>query len=403
MDQDRPSYACAIADQIEAGQRNISRQWLARLTELLPVDVRDVFPSDQLLDHIPIIIEQIATYLRAPDDEEFAANTTVISKAQELGLLRHGQQASVHQILREYALLGTVLETFVVDATRALPHPPASDEIFGVTHRVGRAVQSLMQVTVDTFVASYTETITRQTEQLGSFNRMVSHELRNPLHTLQLVLGMLDATDDDELPALRARIAPLLRRNVTRMTDILRSLEALCRAREDTDTPTVQVIEIGAVAAEVARQLADVAAARGVAIRIAPEMPVVNVDMARLELALMNVVSNAIKYSDPAKVDRHIEIDGSVDDGRCTVTVRDNGLGIPADVVPHLFHRRFLRAHGHLDDQLGNDGSGLGLSIIHECIGSLGGTVHIESTEGEGTTVVMNLPGQSASSTASAT
>ncbi|HEV7734369.1 MAG TPA: HAMP domain-containing sensor histidine kinase [Candidatus Binatia bacterium] len=394
MDQDRPSYASALADRIEAGQRDISRRWLARLTELLPVDVRDVFPSDQLLDHIPTLIDEIAAYLRAPDDEEFAANTTVISKAQELGLLRHGQQASVHQILREYALLGTVLETVVAEATATLPVQPTPGEIFAVTHRVGRAVQALMQMTVDTFVSAYTDTITRQTEQLGSFNRMVSHELRNPLHTVQLVLGMLTSASDGDLPALRTRVAPVLQRNVTRMADILHNLEALVRAREMPDTPIVQVVEIGAVAAEVARQLADVAAARDVTIRIAPELPAVNVDMARLELALMNVVSNAIKYSDPEKTHRHIEIGGSIDDGRCTVAVRDNGLGIPADVVPQLFHRRFLRAHGHLDRQLGNDGSGLGLSIVHECLGSLGGTVHIESTEGQGTTVVLQLPCQ---------
>jgi signal transduction histidine kinase len=389
---DGTPYAILLADRIEAGQRDISRRWLARLTELLPVDVRDVFPSDQLLDHIPAIIDQIAAYLRAPDDEEFAANTTVITKAQELGLLRHGQQASVHQILREYALLGTVLEQFVVDTTSALPAPPDAQECFAVMHRVGRAVQTLMQITVDTFVSAYTDTITRQTEQLAGFNRMVSHELRNPLNTLQLVIGMLGATDDDELPALRTRVAPLLQRNVTRIADILRSLEGLARAREDTDTPVVQLVELGAIASEVARQLADVAAARGVAVRIAPELPSVTIDMARLELALINVVSNAIKYSDPAKDDRHVEITAATADGRCTVAVRDNGLGIPAEVVPQLFRRRFLRAHGHLDHELGNDGSGLGLSIVHECLSSVGGSVEIESVEGAGTTVTLTLP-----------
>lgn len=392
MDRNATAYAVALAEHIEAAQRDISRRWLARLTELLPVDVRDVFPSDQLLDHIPAIVDQIAAYLRAPGDEEFAANTTVITKAQELGRLRHGQQASVHQILREYALLGTVLEQFVGEATSALPVAPTPQECLDVTSRVGRAVQTLMQITVDTFVAEYTDTITRQTDQLAGFNRMVSHELRNPLNTIQLVIGMLAATADAELPALRTRIAPLLQRNVTRIADLLRSLEELARARERTDTPVVQVIEVGAVATEVARQLADVAAARGVTIRVATELPAVSVDMARLELALMNVVSNAIKYSDPTKSDRHVEISGTAVDGRCTVAVRDNGLGIPAEVVPQLFRRRFLRAHRHLDTELGNDGTGLGLSIVHECLSSIGGAVEIESTEGHGTTVTLTLP-----------
>jgi signal transduction histidine kinase len=391
MDRDHSSYAVILAERIETAQRDISRRWLARLTELLPVDVRDVFPSDQLLDHIPAIIDLIAAYLRAPEDEEFAANTTVITKAQELGRLRHGQQASVHQILREYALLGTVLEQFVTDATTTLPDA-TPHECLDVMRRIGRAVQTLMQITVDTFVAEYTDTITRQTEQLAGFNRMVSHELRNPLNTIQLVIGMLASTADPELPALRTRVTPLLQRNVTRIGDILRSLEELARAREQTDTPVVQVIEVGAVAGEVARQLAEVAAARGVTIRVAPELPAVTVDMARLELALMNLVSNAIKYSDPAKTDRHVEITGTADDGRCIVAIRDNGLGIPAEVVPQLFRRRFLRAHRHLDGELGNDGTGLGLSIVHECLSSIGGAVEIESTEGRGTTVTLTFP-----------
>jgi signal transduction histidine kinase len=392
MDRHTSSYALVLAERIEAAQRDISHRWLARLTELLPVDVRDVFPSDQLLDHIPAIIDLIATYLRAPDDEEFAANTTVITKAQELGHLRHGQQASVHQILREYALLGTVLEQFVTDATATLADPPTPLECLDVMRRIGRAVQTLMQITVDTFVAEYTDTITRQTEQLAGFNRMVSHELRNPLNTIQLVIGMLSSTGDADLPPLRTRITPLLQRNVTRIADILRSLEELARAREQTDTPVVQVIEVGAVAGEVARQLADVAAARGVTIRVAPELPAVTVDMARLELALMNLVSNAIKYSDPAKSDRHVEITGTAVDGRCIVAIRDNGLGIPAEFLPQLFRRRFLRAHRHLDGALGNDGTGLGLSIVHECLSSIGGVVEIESAEGHGTTVTVTLP-----------
>src|SRR5713101_5978320 len=99
------SYSDILSERIAAGQRGLAQDWLARLIQLLPVDVRDVFPSDKLLDHIPSIIEQIAVYVRAPEEEEFAANTVVIEKAQQLGRLRHSQQASVHQILREYALL----------------------------------------------------------------------------------------------------------------------------------------------------------------------------------------------------------------------------------------------------------------------------------------------------------
>ena len=83
------SYAAIVAQRVTMERLTLAEQWLGRLRELLTVELNDVFPSDQLLDHIPLLIANIATYLRAPADEEIAANAAVIDKEQELGLLRH--------------------------------------------------------------------------------------------------------------------------------------------------------------------------------------------------------------------------------------------------------------------------------------------------------------------------
>jgi signal transduction histidine kinase len=77
---------------------------------------------------------------------------------------------------------------------------------------------------------------------------------------------------------------------------------------------------------------------------------------------ILNLVSNAIKYCDPAKADRTVEIavsDGG--DGVCAIAVRDNGLGIPESDQLAIFDR-FFRAHSHLDDEFGVNGTGLGLA-----------------------------------------
>jgi signal transduction histidine kinase len=212
---------------------------------------------------------------------------------------------------------------------------------------------------------------------------------------MQYAVAILANTEDAEVLSVRSRLVTLMQGGLARMAELLHSLEALSRAREGRDGPTVQVVEVGAIAREVARQLADVAAGRGVAIRIAPDLPTVAVDVARLELVLMNLVSNAIKYSDPAKPERVVEIDavaGPGDTAGWTLRVRDNGLGIPDDVLPRLLHTRFLRAHSDRDQELGNEGAGLGLSIVHECVASLGGEVTLTSVEGEGTTGLVKLP-----------
>ena len=113
------SYAAILSQRLASERTALAARWLQRLKDLLPVDVNEVFPSERLLDHIPTLIEEIATYLRAPAEDEIAANTAVMDKARELGALRHEQRASVHQLLREYEFLSDILEGFVVDETQA--------------------------------------------------------------------------------------------------------------------------------------------------------------------------------------------------------------------------------------------------------------------------------------------
>ena len=76
---------------------------------------------------------------------------------------------------------------------------------------------------------------------------------------------------------------------------------------------------------------------------------------------------------------------------RWTLLVRDNGLGIAPEHQRTIFGR-FVRAHAHLDEELGVTGSGLGLSIVADCVEAMGGTITCESAPGDGTTFKMQLP-----------
>src|SRR4051812_33574868 len=87
-------YPSLIASRIAAERLSLSARWLSRLRELLTVDANQVFPSEQLLDHIPSLVDELAGYLAAPADHAIAANAAVMDKARELGLLRHAQHAS---------------------------------------------------------------------------------------------------------------------------------------------------------------------------------------------------------------------------------------------------------------------------------------------------------------------
>ena len=393
-------YPSVIAERIVAERSTLAGRWLTRLRDLLTVQANEVFPSDQLLDHIPVLVEQIAAYLAAPRDQEIAANASVMAKARELGQLRHQQRASAHQLLHEYEILGEILESFLVEETGRLGLVPTVGECFEVQRRLTRSVRVLMRTTVDTFIGEYTATIQDQSERIKAFNRSASHELRSPISTLLFAGALLDKDVVREDPARLAKVSATVRASAERLSWLVENLQRLARMGDASDLPNQQVIELRTLADEVARQLADMAAARRVSIRVSPELPRLTADPARIELVLLNLVANAIKYSDTEKGDSFVAIAPAGDDepaadaegGRtCTISVRDNGIGIPEADQPAIFDR-FFRAHAHLDGELGVSGTGLGLAIVIDCVQALGGNIRCQSRPGVGTTFLVTLP-----------
>jgi signal transduction histidine kinase len=385
------SFGRAIGASIQDAHRQLAERWLERLVALVPVEPNAVFSTALLLDHVPTLIEEIGKYVSAPADEDIAAKTIVIDKARELGELRHRQQASVHQVLREYDLLAEVIEEFLIEKTRTLARAPEPVECLEVSRRIGRAVRVLMQITAVKFVSEYMETITDQAQRLDRFNRAISHELRNVLGTLQFGAALFENGAATGNHAELQRLGPIVGRNVERAVKIIRSFERLPRTGIVADKPSEQVVQVTELVQEVFRQLQEMSDLRSVELRVAASPAVLFIDTGALELVLMNLVSNAIKYSDKNKPERFAAVEGQDRDGTYVISVRDNGIGIPGHAVSTLFDR-FVRAHPHLDEELGVEGTGLGLAIVDECVKSLRGEITFESQEGVGTTFVLTIP-----------
>lgn len=383
-------FSEAIADRISSEHALLAGRWFARLNDLLPVGANEVFPSDSLLDHIPTLIVDISVYLKAPEEEAIAANTQVVQKARELGTLRHQQRASLHQVLREYQLLGAILLRFVEDEAIRMMLTPSAAECIAVVSRLHHAVSVLLQETVETFVGLYTATITEQAERLRQFTRMATHEWRQPLAPISTAVSLL------RMPGLtsaqQAQTVDMIERNVAKLVEMTLKLERVARLDGEADNASLQAVSISAVAQEAARQLREMADARGVELRIAVDMPAVIVDVGRLELALVNLLSNAIKYCDPAKDERFVEITARArDEGGCDIVIRDNGVGIPQLRIARVFER-FTRAHADHAQLESVAGVGLGLAIVDDCVSAMDGSVKVESEEGVGTTFVLALP-----------
>ena len=148
-------------------------------------------------------------------------------------------------------------------------------------------------------------------------------------------------------------------------------------------------------AGEAVRELQEAAKAKGVNVRVADDLPPIEVDAAVVELCLMNYVSNGIKYSDTAKSERWVSIAATVEgpdnerDREVVIRVADNGIGIPADRREQLFEE-FFRAH---DDTVTEAaGTGLGLSIVRETVESIGGRAWAEFPADTGSVFAFSVP-----------
>ena len=320
---------------------------------------------------------------------EIAANTAVMSKAVELGWLRFDQRASVHQLLREYQILCEILDAFFLREAEALGTAGDPAAVVLALSRAQRAIRVLQQQTVDAFITRYMAKIEMQTQRLRNFSRLVSHEIRQPLGVLQVLTRMLPVSGDQPEGE---RLIGTLERNVVRLGEVATTLERLAQLGPGSDDlPNLQDVDLSAVARDVGRQLDDMAGARGVQVEVEEGLPHVVADAGRIELVLMNLIANAVKYSDPHKPQRFVQVTANRDRPYPSIRVRDNGIGIPASKRDAIFEQ-FVRVHAHLDDELGAQGLGLGLSIVRECMESMDGSVAVESDEGTGTTFVLCWP-----------
>jgi signal transduction histidine kinase len=382
--------AAGLAERMRVHREDLTRRWLERIVARVELDPNRVFPTEELLDHVPMLVDRIADYLENPADE-ISADGPVTAKAIELGELRYSQGFDAHQILKEYELLGSILFAFLVRTVDEVQEPCTRPELLACSQRLFRAVSVIQQVTTTHFLRLTNERVREREERLRSFNRMVSHELKNRIGA---VLGAGQLLEDDAISAdaaQRTRFAGIVVQNAGAMQDVLDSLIEL--SRMDTEARQQRNVPLPRVAEEVVRQLRELAQARCVDVRVEPGMPEVEVNAAAVELCLSNYVSNAIKYSDPERSSRWVRVSARLEgtDGECEVVleVTDNGLGVPEDAREKLFSR-FYRAHR--DTITGVEGTGLGLSIVRETAESIGGRAWAEFDDAEGTRFLLALP-----------
>ena len=382
--------AAILSDRLRAAKQELVTQWLNRITARVAISSKRVFPTHQLLNHIPLLIEGIAGYLKRPE-RDIDSKAPVVAKAMELGALRHAQGFDAYELLKEYEMLAEIVFAFLTETAETIPGKYSRREFLVCWERLGQAMELIRQATVSHFLRLFSAQINQRENRLRKFNRTVAHELKNNVTAIAAASTALAQAWVD--PSQRTEFEEIIARNAESLQRVLFNLESLSRTQ--ADSRHCRNVMLPEAAAEAARELQDAAKAKGVQVQIADDLPPIEVDAAVIELCLMNYLSNGIKYSDSEKSERWVSVAATVQgpdtehDREVVIRVSDNGVGIPADRREHLFEE-FYRAHG--DTVSDASGTGLGLSIVRETVESIGGRAWAEFPSNEGSVFALSIP-----------
>ncbi|MFH1914615.1 MAG: ATP-binding protein [Pseudomonadota bacterium] len=224
---------------------------------------------------------------------------------------------------------------------------------------------------------------------LGKLAAGVAHEVNNPLTLIREGAGWLKDMLDDESPETMknfeefARSLDMIELHVDRAREVTHRMLGFGRRME----PLQENVDLNVLAEQTIRFLRQEAMHRTIRIEtdMAPDLPRVTTDGNQLQQVILNILDNAL---DAVCQDGHIWVSTATDDcGDVLLTIRDDGPGMPAETLNHIFEPFYTTKSV-------GEGTGLGLSICFSIIEKLGGRIEVQSAPGEGSTFTIRLPRQ---------
>jgi signal transduction histidine kinase len=226
----------------------------------------------------------------------------------------------------------------------------------------------------------------RAVEERDEVLGIVAHDLRGPLSTIVMAVGLLRRSGEAERRSNKPgdmihRAAYRMNRLIDDLVDVTR-MEAGKLAVDRIDVPTKELVAESIAAHE------ELASAAGIELRLAIEhdLPDVRADRDRLLQVLQNLIGNAIKFTPQGGC---VTVGAAASEGTVTFWVKDDGSGISAEDLPHVFDRFWQARMGR---RQGRKGAGLGLPIAKGIVEAHGGRLTVESTPGRGTSFSFTIP-----------
>ncbi|MGH2343136.1 DUF4118 domain-containing protein [Segnochrobactraceae bacterium EtOH-i3] len=216
----------------------------------------------------------------------------------------------------------------------------------------------------------------------------ISHDFRTPLASVLGAATSLLALGEKLTPAQRADLLAAIRDEAEHLDGMVRNLLAMTRLEAGALDIRRDWTDLGEILDRVVAAARRRGATQTFTLDIPASLPLVRADAALIEQALGNVTGNAQRHAGPAA---HVTLAAQADDTTVEIRVSDDGPGVPADLLPHIFEK-FVRGPHPSGD--GGEGSGLGLAIARGIAEAHGGTLTAESpvADGHGARFVLTLP-----------
>jgi PAS domain S-box-containing protein len=379
-----------------------ARELMTRIdAQLLRAEVHAIEESHTrrlttMFQHAPVAI----AILKGPEHTFEFANDSYLEVA--------GRTAVVGRTIRElfpefegqgiYELLDTVYRSgqpFIADSLRVQMRRRGAEGLDDVYFKFvyqpmpGRSggIEGIAVVATDvTDLANARREAEAANRAKDEFLAMLGHELRNPLAPILTALQLMSIRDAAETTVKERAVIDRQVRHLMRLVDDLLDVSRIAKGKIDLSRERVELSRIVAQAVEMASPLLE-ERRHNLILNVPRSGLLVDGDVTRLSQVVQNLLTNAAKYTEPGG---QIRLEARPVEESIELAVRDSGVGIPADMLPHVFD---LFVQGQQTADRSKGGLGLGLTLVRTLVGLHGGTVQAHSEgPGHGSQFIVRLP-----------
>jgi signal transduction histidine kinase len=363
-----------LANLLRQDRSHLLAQWRRQVRELPSAQHLD---TPTLNDHVPELIEELATALEVGSDETIAASVDCQSSPPVHGLQRVEDGFDIAEVVAEYNIL------------RGCIHDLASGHEINLRgrpfHILNRVLDGAIGLAVQTYAAQRALDVQRRREEYLGF---VAHDLRTPLNAIWTAAKLLEQQLPGEgVGGDTAKALKILSRNTAHLGELIS--EVLKESANVEAGPGIKLerrrFDLWPLVEGLIYELNPIADTDGA--RLINEIPddlAVHADAGLLSRIFQNLIANAIVHAPRGKIvigARQTDAKGAVE-----CSIRDNGAGIPPERLRIIFEK-------FESDHQADNATGLGLAIVKSFVEAHGGSIEVESRPGAGSVFRFTLPG----------